>query len=465
MGGQGGGEALKRLLVISTVLTLWLAGPSRAEDLPLPADAPGWFVRTRAMAGVSHAAGEFSVLPPGATLSEQVSADPQAYFGVGAGIGYRWQGWGIPLRAVLDGSLNFRHDTDISAEFAGGLLAYENNLRVWDFRVSLLADVLRFRWGTVYVGGGIGAAHLESEVEIEAHPLVEESSEWKASPSIEAGIVFDGVFERVIPEISYRFRWFGDTESAEFPDGEQLVYHDAYVHDIALGFTVPLGRHEAAAIDVMPAPTTSAYDWTGFYVGAFGGWAWTDGIDVSEFGPAAFVAPAEIGGFGADGFFGGAQIGVDRQWRRFVVGLGAEGGLLDLDGAVADPGGEDGTSFETGAYVGITGRGGIAFDRLLVYGRGGVAFLDAAASGFCDDPLCGSGGVETSESDVLFGHSVGGGLEYAFGRSWAAGVEYRFIHFFDDLQPQGGQGSGAPFWQNVKIDDIHTVRGQISYRW
>src|SRR5688500_789515 len=185
LGGQRGGWAVKRLLVISTVLTLCLAGPSRAEDLPLPADAEGWFVRTRAMAGVSHAAGEFSVHPPGAIGSEQVSADPQAYFGVGAGLGYRWQGWGIPLRAVLDGSLNFRHDTDVSAEFAGGSLAYENNLRVWDFRVSLLADVLRFRWGTVYVGGGIGAAHLESEVEIEAHPLVEESSEWKASPSLE----------------------------------------------------------------------------------------------------------------------------------------------------------------------------------------------------------------------------------------------------------------------------------------
>ena len=163
----------------------------------------------------------------------------------------------------------------------------------------------------------------------------------------------------------------------------------------------------------------------------------------------------------------GAQIGLDRQWRRFVVGLGVEGGVLDLDGTadVDSAGGGDGTSFETGAYVGITGRGGIAFDRLLVYGRGGIAFLDASASGFCDDPLCGSGGVETSESDVLLGHSVGGGLEYAFGRNWAAGAEYRFIHFFDDLQPQGGQGPGAPFWQNVKIDDIHTVRGHISYRW
>ena len=190
------GWAVNVCCVLSTVLTLRLSAPSGAEDLPLPRDADGWFVRTRAMAGVSHAAGEFSVLAPGATESEQVSADPQAYFGVGAGIGYRWQGWGIPLRAVLDGSLNFRHDTDVSAEFAGGLLAYENNLRVWDFRVSLLADLLRFRWGTVYVGGGIGAAHLESEVEIEAHPLVEESSEWKASPSIEAGIVFDGLFER-----------------------------------------------------------------------------------------------------------------------------------------------------------------------------------------------------------------------------------------------------------------------------
>ena len=458
---------MRRLLVLSTILTLCLPGISRAEDLPLPRDAEGWFVRTRAMAGVSHAAGEFSVLPPGTTDSEEVSADPQAYFGVGAGIGYRWQGWGIPLRAVVDGSLNFRHDTDVSAELPGGTLAYENNLRVWDFRVSLLADVLRFGWGSVYVGAGLGAARLESEVEIEAHPLVEESSDWRASPSLEAGIVFDGVFERVIPELSYRFRWLGDTKSGEFPDGERLAYSDAYVHDLAIGFIVPLGAQQARASGVMPAPARSTYDWTGFYVGAFGGWAWSDSVDATEFGPAGFVAPEKIGSFGADGFFGGAQIGVDRQWWRFVVGLGAEGGLLDLDGTVADssPGGGDDTSFDTGAYVGLTVRGGLAFDRLLVFGRGGIAFLDAAASGVCDDPVCGSVPVEASESDVLLGHSVGGGLEYAFGRRWTAGAEYRFIHFFDDLQPQGGEGPGAPFWQNVHIDDIHTVRGQISYRW
>ena len=465
---------MKRLLVCAAALACCLPATGLAQDLPLPTDIAGWYVRTRAIAGVSHAAGSFATLPPGASGSEQISADPQADFGVGTGLGYRWSAWGVPLRAVLDGSLNFRHDTDIAADFSGGALSYENNLRIWDIRLSLLADVLRRDWGTVYVGGGLGAARLESEVEIEANPLVTENGEWKISPSVEVGLVLDGAFERVIPELSYRFRWFGDTESDTFPDGEKLDYEDVHIHDFMLGFTVPLdpGPNEPRAAATSISSPASIYDWTGLYFGGFGGWASTGKIDVTQLASAegAFSVPEGIGRFGDDGFFLGGQIGVDRQWRRWVLGIGAEAGFLGLDGSVrpvTSKRGDAASFYETGAYGGVTARFGVAFDRLLIFARGGVAFLDAEAraEGMCDQGACGAATVKASEDDVLFGEQIGGGLEYAFGTHWSAGAEYRFIHLFDDLQPSGITGSGKRVWENLRIDDIHTVRAELNFRW
>ena len=75
------------------------------------------------------------------------------------------------------------------------------------------------------------------------------------------------------------------------------------------------------------ASTSSAYDWTGFYVGAFGGWAWTDSIEVTEFGPAGFVAPEEVGGFGADGT-GLRLLMAIRKSERVVMALDSFNGAL-----------------------------------------------------------------------------------------------------------------------------------------
>lgn len=468
------GWLLKRLLVCAVALTGSLPAAGLAQDLPLPADLAGWYVRTRVIAGVSHATGSFASLPPEAIESRQVSADPQADYGVGAGLGYRWAAWGVPLRTVVDGSVNFRHDTDVTADFPDGSLGYENNLRIWDLRLSLLADVLRRDWGTVYLGGGLGLARLDSEVEIEANPFHENNSDWKLAPSAEVGLVLDGVFERVIPELSYRYRWFGDTESATFSAGEKLDYEDVHIHDFMLGFTIPLDPAPAdtPAPGVNTASPASAYDWTGFYLGGFGGWASTDNIEVTELAStgAAFGIPAGVGTFDDEGFFAGGQIGADRQWRHWVLGIGAEAGYLALDGAAdhATPGsGDIASSFETGVYGGLTTRFGVAFDRLLIFARGGVAFLDAQARAeeACDRVSCGPAPPSVREDDVLFGKQIGGGLEYAIGQHWSAGAEYRFIHLFDDLQPSRAAGSGERIWENVRIDDVHTLRAELSFRW
>jgi len=133
-----------------------------------------------------------------------------------------------------------------------------------------------------------------------------------------------------------------------------------------------------------PAPMLSttplAYNWSGFYIGAHGGWAFGDG---------AFDDGAVVGG----------QIGFNWQFNNFV--LGVEG-----DGSWADVGGAD--SLET-----IRARGGFAFDRFLAYGTGGGAFQDFEDLGWV----------------------AGAGVEYAFTDFVSAGVEY--LHYeFDDASAE-----------------------------
>ena len=143
------------------------------------------------------------------------------------------------------------------------------------------------------------------------------------------------------------------------------------------------GAALAADLPIMsppPAPMLSttpiAYNWSGFYIGAHGGWG---------FGEDAFD----------DGFVVGGQIGINWQFNNFVAGIEGDGSFTDFSNV---------DSVET-----IRGRVGLAFDRFLVYGTGGAAFEDF------DD----------------LGWVGGGGVEYAFTDFISGGVE--FLHYdFDD---------------------------------
>ena len=148
----------------------------------------------------------------------------------------------------------------------------------------------------------------------------------------------------------------------------------ALVSSVAMAADLPIMSPPPAP---MLSTTPIAYNWSGFYIGAHGGWGFNDGaID--------------------DGFVVGGQLGVNWQFNNFV--LGVEG-----DGSFVDWGATD--SVET-----IRGRAGLALDRFLVYGTGGAAFQDF------DD----------------FGWVAGGGVEYAFTDFVSAGVEYLHYEFDND---------------------------------
>jgi outer membrane immunogenic protein len=113
------------------------------------------------------------------------------------------------------------------------------------------------------------------------------------------------------------------------------------------------------------------YDWSGFYIGANGGW----GSSRNCWGiiPAGGVTIADGCASRSGGVFGG-QLGYRWQSGQWVFGLEGQGDWADLGGrrvSVFNP------LFQTGTRVDalglITGQIGYAWNASLFYLKGGAA--------------------------------------------------------------------------------------------
>lgn len=200
---------------------------------------------------------------------------------------------------------------------------------------------------------------------------------------------------------------------------------------------------------VAPAPPACP-TWTGFYVGAFGGYKFgaTDlNLDLDgSWNATAFdradrdailsKVPDDLDATGAEV---GGLIGYNYQWNKWVFGLEASGGYLwlrdsDNTGTFTTPTADEynvATSLKTHYLVTVGPRIGYAFCRWLPYVTGGVAIgdidFDQNITQF--DQL--RGGVAFREgghtSDTQVGWMVGGGLEYALTDHWHLRGQYQYI--------------------------------------
>jgi hypothetical protein len=140
-----------------------------------------------------------------------------------------------------------------------------------------------------------------------------------------------------------------------------------------------------------PPKVVTTYSWTGCYVGAYVGWAaqnqWA-ATDLDGLAPAGVsqwdFSPGNEG-------IGGGTAGCNWQANNWLVlGIEGEGGFLHVEGSgpqpliVVPPGGGFGSVSDTSrigtGYGLVGGRVGVAFDRLLLYTKFGVAFFDSAAT-------------------------------------------------------------------------------------
>ncbi len=248
---------------------------------------------------------------------------------------------------------------------------------------------------------------------------------------------------------------------------------------LALAFSVLAGSAAFAADLPPPAPMPRApavyipapipvYNWTGFYVGGNLGGSWQQGSFGDPFGNT-FSTNNQFTGTG------GGQVGVNYEFNSGVV-IGAEamfdwrfnnGNTSNTVNLVTSSGG---APSGTNASITVnnqwlttaTGKLGYAFDRTLVYAKGGGAWVGS------NNPTISLGGVSNtfSTSNSNWGWTIGAGAEYAFWGNWSARIEYDYVGLTNQtftVPPGASILAGDQFTGNSR--NIQMVTAGINYKF
>ena len=171
-----------------------------------------------------------------------------------------------------------------------------------------------------------------------------------------------------------------------------------------------------------PPPASPVYSWTGFYVGAHGGWGWgTTKIQDEILTPTQDPLYTKF-----DGPLAGAQAGFNYQMGNYVLGAEVDGSwtYIRVSGVNSRTGVIGATTNDIFGYNGLataTGRVGYTMGQWMAYAKGGAAWADfeIKTRNFSVDPV--------SYSSNLFGWIGGAGIEVAFLRNVSAKAEYNYI--------------------------------------
>jgi len=212
------------------------------------------------------------------------------------------------------------------------------------------------------------------------------------------------------------------------------------------------------------------FTWTGCYIGAQGGYGW--GKSTTDAGSALNpIADEPTGDFSSSpkGGIAGGQVGCNYQAGAFVIGIEGEGWwsgmratttISTLETSPDGPPTDDHTlKAQNRADGAITGRLGFAADRVLFYGKGGVAFGSFRYT-FHDAADAHNFDVSTSRD----GWIVGAGIEWAFVNNWIARLEYNYLNFSSHTVNTIIATSLDPFAFSVK-ETKNIIKAGISYKF
>ena len=236
---------------------------------------------------------------------------------------------------------------------------------------------------------------------------------------------------------------------------------------------VGLGMGTAQAADMAARPYTKApppvmatyYDWSGFYIGANGGYGWSRKCYDFTTPAGAFVV-AE-GCHDATGGTVGGQIGYRWQAASWVFGLEAQGNWADFKGrnqSLAFP--AFGNSTRVDAFGLFTGQVGYAFNNALFYVKGGAAVTSDRYRSYA---VATNAVVTNTVDDTRWGGVIGVGLEYGFAPNWSFAVEYDHMFMQDRTYRFTNNGvagvAGTLFGTDRIRQDVDLVTARINYRW
>jgi outer membrane immunogenic protein len=226
----------------------------------------------------------------------------------------------------------------------------------------------------------------------------------------------------------------------------------------------------ASAADLAARPYTKAppmiavvYDWSGFYVGANGGGAWSRNCwDIVPVVPGPLLAE---GCHDRSGAVAGGQIGYRWQASSWVFGLEAQGDWADLSGSrvsqqVIFVPGDVTSNTRTQSFGLFTGQVGYAWNNALWYVKGGAAVTDNRY----EHRFTATDVVFDSARETRWGGVVGVGLEYGFTPNWSVGVEYDHLFMGDRNVGFTSPGGLLSTVDRVR-QDVDMVTARINYRF
>jgi len=232
---------------------------------------------------------------------------------------------------------------------------------------------------------------------------------------------------------------------------------------VALGVAAPASAADLAARPYRAAPPpmiAAVYDWSGFYIGANGGWGssrkcWDDVT-------AAGVFSVAEGCHDATGGTAGGQIGYRWQAGTWVFGLEGQGNWADFRGSnvsLAFPGFVNTSKID--AFGLLTGQIGMAWNNVLLYVKGGAA---VTSNRYDISTTLGGIGL-ASASSTRWGGTVGVGFEYGFTPNWSIGAEYDHL-FMGDANNSFSVGNPIVAGALNRISqDVDMVTLRINYRF
>jgi opacity protein-like surface antigen/outer membrane receptor protein involved in Fe transport len=199
------------------------------------------------------------------------------------------------------------------------------------------------------------------------------------------------------------------------------------------------------------AVAAPAYRWTGPYVGAnFGGAIGFEDV-TTPIGAAATDSSGVLGGF---------QFGYNYQLApSWLVGIEGELDWTSAQGKTnfIDPAGTAALSVTSDHnwYDALSGRVGYVTGPLMLYAKGGAAWINADYRLDVNSGLDGA----TLASTTRTGWNVGAGLEYMLGSRWSAKLEYDYLDFGSKTV-----GFVTPFGNGVTFKTaINEVKAGINY--
>jgi outer membrane immunogenic protein len=167
-----------------------------------------------------------------------------------------------------------------------------------------------------------------------------------------------------------------------------------------------------------------SYSWAGPYLGGNLGYAWGS-VDNNPTKPSGFV--------------GGVQAGYNWQSGSFVFGLEGDIQVTGAEETFAP------WKFSNPWFGTVRGRAGFAFNNVMFFGTGGLAFGELRANTF-----------GLSESHTNAGWTLGAGAEVGLTPNWSAKVEYLYVDLANSNFVVTGASNGYRFG---------LIRAGVNYRF